>query len=1192
MKIQDLFIKDIQRNINGVVKADQLDDSNVWQELDEFVVTREIDKHLDHFFSRYAEALAKREDPENADKVGVWVSGFFGSGKSHFIKILSYLLGNRSVRHNGDERTALDFFEEKIKDAQLLGNIRNSVKSDSDVILFNIDSKAAQGQGNRDTAILAVFLKVFNEMQGYCGDYPHIAHMERYLAKKGKLEAFEAAFKEQAGAEWRAERDAYQFMQEEITQALSEVLGQKPDLLGKWLDTADSQFALTVENFCNWVKEYLDDKGPEHRIIFLVDEIGQYIGDNTSMMLNLQTITEQLGTVCNGRAWIVVTSQEDIDAVVGAVKQSTKNDFSKIQGRFRTRLSLSSANVDEVIRKRLLDKTPEAAAALKPVYEQTADIIRNQLHFSDVGMTFKNFDGPDSFAASYPFAPYQFQLVQKIFDAIRSMGATGKHLAKGERSMLDAFQSAARAMADREIGALAPLYSFYPSIESFLDTAVKRTIDQSADNKGLGPFDVSLLRTLFLIRYVEEMTGSVDNLVTLFVDHIDADRLALRKQLQESLARLEKETLIGRNGDLYYFLTNEERDVSKEIENIQLDSGEELRHIKDTIYEELLNETRKHRYTETGSDFDLNRYCDNFPVGSVGENNLAVRIYTQYFDGAEVINPLLKSADEGGQVIVQLPQNEALPRELCLYLKTNKYLLKKDTALMGASSSRIISERRVENRERKERLVRMMEDLLLQADWHAAGQKLELKAGTPVHLLSEAMTYLVKNTFSKMGYLTRTVSDPFKEMQIILRSNDVAQQTLALQAEENNPKAVAELRQFVQLSSATDRQIVLNSVLERFGKRPYGWPEREVLLMLVRMCVAGEILFYHQSEPLQREKAYDTLSKPSLWKQVLVRMRKCVDTAQLQAARKLGNDLFAQTGPDNEEELFTFFKTQLTGWQHKLSLYEIQAKDGNPGQEEIHEARRALVPLLNEAGGYGFMVRALGLRGELLDVADTYHDISHFYDAQFDSWKKLKQALTRFNLNRNELEQDADARQALERMRTIAANKHPYGMIKEVSGLIATVEAVNARLLDDARADAQTALEGRIAAVRADLKQAELADKDFQERVLDELACMVQEIKSAQYLAQLQQLASRADIAAVRAAESIAAEQQRLIAAENSGGQVYTPKQTVKPITVVQPSLVLGGGNLETEEAVTEFITKLQAQLMKEIKAGKRIQIR
>ena len=116
---------------------------------------------------------------------------------------------------------------------------------------------------------------------------------------------------------------------------------------------------VSVENFCKWVKEYLDSKGPQHRLIFLVDEVGQFIGTDTHLMLNLQTITEELGTICRGRAWIVVTSQEDIDAVLGEMTDQEGNDFSKIQGRFKTRLSLSSANVDEVIQSRLLEKMPD-----------------------------------------------------------------------------------------------------------------------------------------------------------------------------------------------------------------------------------------------------------------------------------------------------------------------------------------------------------------------------------------------------------------------------------------------------------------------------------------------------------------------------------------------------------------------------------------------------------------------------------------------------------------------------------------------------------------------------------------------------------------------------------------------------------------------------------------------------------------
>ena len=227
MKIQDLFVRDIFRPINGVVKADQLDESSVWQELDEFVVTRELDQHFRKFFSAYGDAIKNPKDPDVAGKIGVWVSGFFGSGKSHFIKVLSYLLRNGTHSHEGESKRAVEFFEGKIKDAMLFGDIKRAVASHTDVILFNIDSKADHRSG-RD-AILAVFLKVLNEMQGYCGDHPHIAHLERYLEGKGKLGQFHDAFKEATGSEWAAERDAYHFHRDEMAQALAATLGMSQD---------------------------------------------------------------------------------------------------------------------------------------------------------------------------------------------------------------------------------------------------------------------------------------------------------------------------------------------------------------------------------------------------------------------------------------------------------------------------------------------------------------------------------------------------------------------------------------------------------------------------------------------------------------------------------------------------------------------------------------------------------------------------------------------------------------------------------------------------------------------------------------------------------------------------------------------------------------------------------------------------
>jgi len=202
MMIQDLFKRDIYRHINGVVKADQLDASSVWQELDEFVVTRELTRHLNDLVAVLLSTIESEGDA--ADKNGIWVSGFFGCGKSHFIKVLSYLLENEEHIHNGERRRAVDFFEEKLSDAMLFADLKKVVAASIDTVLFNIDVKADHRSG-RD-ALLQVFLKLLNEKQGYCGDYPHIAHMERHLDEKGQLAVFQEAFKRASGESWIQER--------------------------------------------------------------------------------------------------------------------------------------------------------------------------------------------------------------------------------------------------------------------------------------------------------------------------------------------------------------------------------------------------------------------------------------------------------------------------------------------------------------------------------------------------------------------------------------------------------------------------------------------------------------------------------------------------------------------------------------------------------------------------------------------------------------------------------------------------------------------------------------------------------------------------------------------------------------------------------------------------------------------------
>ena len=449
MQIKDMFRKKIDREIQGVIIVGQGEETNVAQELEEYVVTRELQRHFADFFAAYKKGIQG-----TTPKMGVWISGFFGSGKSHFLKILSYLLQNKQV---GDKH-AIDYFieDQKITNQMVLADMQLAANTPSDVILFNIDSKSdSNGKENKD-AIVNVFLKVFNEMQGFCGSMPHLADLERRLSEEGRFEEFKEKFEEEYGDPWESSRQDFDFIQDSVVDVLSDMDFMSESAARNWCEKATESYQISIEDFAKRVKSYIDKKGNNHHVVFLVDEIGQYIGDDSKLMLNLQTVTEELGKECMGKAWVIVTSQQDIDSIT----KVKGNDFSKIQGRFDTRLSLSSANVDAVIKKRILDKTETAAQSLRLLYDQKATIIKNLIVFND-GVEKKLYANAEDFAEVYPFVPYQFNLLASVLTSIRTHGASGKHLSEGERSMLALFKESAMQLMDDEMGAIVPFYPWH-----------------------------------------------------------------------------------------------------------------------------------------------------------------------------------------------------------------------------------------------------------------------------------------------------------------------------------------------------------------------------------------------------------------------------------------------------------------------------------------------------------------------------------------------------------------------------------------------------------------------------------------------------------------------------------------------------------------------------------------------------------
>ena len=615
--LRSIFAKPVDRPIDGVIKAD--DESSLRVELDEYVITSEIGQRLERFLDAY-----NNYDIAN----GVWISGFFGSGKSHLLKMLALLMENREV----DGIKAFDIFAEKLKESPMLaGALRKAVSIPSKSILFNIDQKADVISKTDVDALLSVFQKVFDEACGYYGKLPHIAQFERDLDGRNQLAAFKTAYEAAAGKPWERGREQATLEKSNIASAFSQVAGgdstDARDILGQYR----SDTRVSIEDFANAVKAWIDKQAPKFRLNFFVDEVGQYIAENIKLMTNLQTIAESLNTKCKGQAWVIVTSQQEMEAIIGDGKVFQSQDFSKIMARFAVKMPLNSEDVAEVIQRRLLSKTDAGQITLGNLHDREENNLKTLFDFTDGSIRLKNFDGRDNFIASYPFPPYQYMLFQMAITSLSQHNAfEGKHSSVGERSMLGVFQEVVKTLVDQPVGGLATFDLMFEGIRTALKSPVQQSI-QIAENQieDIDLFAVRVLKALFLVKYVKGFKPTVRNISVLLLSEFDADQVKQRRKIEEALSFLERNTFIQRNGEVYEFLTNEEKDVEAEIKGLDVDPSELSKEMETLAFDTILRH-RKIKHLTTGHEYSYSRKLDDQSLGR--DYELSVNVISPFND--------------------------------------------------------------------------------------------------------------------------------------------------------------------------------------------------------------------------------------------------------------------------------------------------------------------------------------------------------------------------------------------------------------------------------------------------------------------------------------------------------------------------------------------------------------------------------
>lgn len=931
MKINEIFAKPINRDIKGVVKVGQVEDAVRRQELEEYVVTKELQKHFASFFDAYQKGINGY-----TDNMGVWIDGFFGSGKSHFLKILSYLLKNEDIAG----KPAIDYFEDdnKIDDPFVMSQISAATKVPTDVILFNIDSKASSNSGKDKNAILHVFLNVFNEMQGYSTVDPYIADLERELDEAGQFEAFKEKFQELTKANgremtWAKGVNQYKFQKGTIKKALVEIGYMDEENAKGYMDGLSMPYQITIEQFAKRVSDYVAKKGDNRHVVFLVDEVGQFIGSDVNRMLNLQTIVEELGAQVKGKAWVIVTSQQAIDKVIDG--NINGEDFSKIQGRFKTKISMSSANVDEVIKKRLLAKNEKAERRLEDLYQDQQHNINNKIDFQE-SVQRQKYDSSHSFAENYPFVPYQFHLLQDSLNAIRIHGSDGKHLSEGERSMLATFQEAAERYQEKEVGTLIPFSLFFEGLAQFLDHNHKLVIERAEDDELVNPkqdkncFAVQVLKTLFMVKYVDNFKSNLNNLTTLLLTSIDEDRQELENKVKEALKVLEKQDYVLKNLDTYEFLTDAEQDINNEIKHEEVTDSELSSTIgKNFIFLEKVVSNKftyprlKGRYV-----FNFNGYIDDVPVG-VTHNELSICVYsandTAYHQQESELKRISYSP-ESPRVVIDLPAENDYLISLKRAAQIEKYLRRTHNDA-DKRQQQIIATKGAERNQLIHAAENLIQTALENSDIYVNGDKME-KNKDFFHTLAEAQQLLVDDVYRKFPYITAAKGE--KDIADLFKSNN------ELVDEQDNDLAVKEIADVIAARVGTTGKISMRTLIETFDKIPYHYTAEDVEWIIAKLFVEGNLRAELNGTRLQVDAAQQDprnfvgyFTKKMYLDKLTFQSKKKVSSKQIKYAKEFAKDILKREAgiadEFSEEKIVTFLKNEVA-----QKIEQLQSFAKNP----------------------------------------------------------------------------------------------------------------------------------------------------------------------------------------------------------------------------------------------------------------------
>ncbi len=938
--IRELFASDIFRQIEEVIKVDQTDEQIIRDELAEYVVTDSIRGHMTEILERYLETPNKPHEG-----IGVWVSGFFGSGKSSFAKYLGLGLENRPILGEGAGQI-LGSRAGDTKMQVLLTNIAERIPTEA--VIFDVSTDRGIRSGNQ--SITEIMYRLLLRHLGYASDLD-LAELEITLEADARLDAFQAKYRDLFIREWDAGKGLIAIAVQQASRVMHELDPDTYATVDSWRESAKGRADITPSDLATRAMELMRRRRPGRALLFVVDEVGQFVARDVQKMLDLQAVVQSLGRVGRGKMWLVVTSQEKLTELVGGL-DSTRVELARLMDRFPLQVHLEPSDISEVTSRRVLSKNADAEQSLRDLFTQHRGRLTDNTRLTaDIKLPELT---TQSFIDLYPLLPYQVDLIIEVVSGLRTQGGTSKHVGGANRTIIKLAQQLLVhpqvGLASGPVGALASAERVYDLVSGNIASEVRGKIEaigKQVDH----PLAPAVAKTICLLQYVRSIHRTAENIAATLHSAVGADsRLS---EVRTALEALERAHLVRQGDDGYRIPSPAEDDWERQRSSLAPKPGD-VNRLYAEVVTALWQPQPSHALLNI-KPFKGGLYLNGHQIieGDIPFQMFLAETGPAYT--AQVEDARRRSQQETKALFWVAALDEAIDRQSVEMFRSKEMLARKERSAQTKDESALVAEEKLRQRQHQDELRRLLKQALLAGAIFFRGNDRSPgdNASDVSQAASRALSQSLPDVFDRFQEAAAKVSGKDLEalltMENLLGLPSVFGQLHLLRDEagkpvfniENGPLAEVFGRikdRFDYGDSASGRYLT-----DEFAKEPFGWDFDVVQLLAVALVRAGKVEATSKGQIIESALSVDartTFTNNNLFRQASFRPKVGLEFIHVVDASQHFKDVFGRDIPELEQSVVAgAIREEIGRHERRLQdMHTVLLQHHLPGTEVLRAA--------------------------------------------------------------------------------------------------------------------------------------------------------------------------------------------------------------------------------------------------------------